>query len=190
MPYTDTELASLALVKLGALPLSSFADQSAEAEIAKRIYPLVRDGLLSAHPWGFTLARLELQPSEPQQIDDGRSRFEVPADMIRSASAGVGSADVGIPFTIEGAYIVAASPTVTLKYHRRAPESLFPSHFASALTARLAAEFCFPITESTSRAEALFRLAEAELSLAKLVDSQQKSPQRIEDFSLIRARFA
>lgn len=190
MSYSDIELSSLALVKLGAFPLTSFSDPSTEAEIALRLYPVVRDGLLSAHPWGFTLARIQLEPGNPDQTSDGRYRFEIPADMIRAVSAGVGSADVGLAYTIEGGQIQATAQVVTLKYHRRAPESLFPAHFVSALTARLAAEFCLPITESSSRAEALFQLAEAELSLAKLVDSQQKTPQRIEDFSLIRARFA
>jgi hypothetical protein len=56
--------------------------------------------------------------------------------------------------------------------------------------ARLAAEFCLPLTENSSRAERLARLAEDELRLARLVDSQQDTPPRVEDFSLIRARFA
>lgn len=190
MPYTDVELASTALVKLGALPLTSFADSTVEADIARRLYPMARDGLLSAHPWGFTIARVRLVPADPHEAGDGRFRFEIPGDMIRSASAGIGSSDVGLSFAIEGAQVLASSPSVTLKYHRRAPETVFPAHFVSALTARLAAELCFPITESNSRAETLSQLADAELSLAKLIDSQQKTPQRLEDFSLIRARFA
>jgi hypothetical protein len=34
----------------------------------------------------------------------------------------------------------------------------------------------------------LFRLAEAELKLARLIDSQQGTPQRVDDFTLIEAR--
>jgi hypothetical protein len=58
------------------------------------------------------------------------------------------------------------------------------------LVARLAAEFCLPLTENSSRAERLSRLADAELKVAKLVDSQQDTPPRVEDFTLIQARLA
>jgi hypothetical protein len=57
-----------------------------------------------------------------------------------------------------------------------------------ALVARLAAEFCIPLTENSSRAEVLFRLAESELRLARLIDSQQDTPKAIEDFTLTGAR--
>jgi hypothetical protein len=34
------------------------------------------------------------------------------------------------------------------------------------------------------------RLAASELKLAKLIDSQQSTPQRVEDFTLLQARLA
>jgi hypothetical protein len=52
---------------------------------------------------------------------------------------------------------------VTLTYVFRAEEAAFPAFFAAALVARLAAEFCLPLTESASRAEMLHRLAEGEM---------------------------
>ena len=64
----------------------------------------------------------------------------------------------------------------------------FPPFFAQALVARLAAEFCLPLTESASRSEVLFRLAEAELRQARLVDSQQDTPRAIEGFPLVDVR--
>jgi hypothetical protein len=56
--------------------------------------------------------------------------------------------------------------------------------------ARLAAEFCLPLTENSTRTERLARIAEDELRLARLVDSQQHTPGRVEDFTLIEARLA
>jgi hypothetical protein len=66
----------------------------------------------------------------------------------------------------------------------------FPAFFVSALVARLAAEFCLPLTENSNRAERLARLADDELRLARLVDSQQSTPGKVEDFTLIEARLA
>jgi len=70
----------------------------------------------------------------------------------------------------------------------RPDESAFPPFFASALVARLAAEFCIPLTENSSRAEMLFRLAEAELRVARQSDSQQASARVLEGFPLISVR--
>lgn len=53
----------------------------------------------------------------------------------------------------------------------------YPLYFQQALTARLVAEICLPITESSSRSEVLHRVAAAELRLAKLVHSQQCRPE-------------
>ena len=65
---------------------------------------------------------------------------------------------------------------------------MIPPFFDQALIARLAAEFCIPLTESSSRAELLFKLAEQELRAARATDSQQTTTSRFEDFSLIDVR--
>jgi hypothetical protein len=54
--------------------------------------------------------------------------------------------------------------------------------------ARLSAEFCIPLTESTTRAQMLFGQAEAELRQARRADSQQATPRAIQGFPLIQAR--
>ena len=87
-----------------------------------------------------------------------------------------------------GRQLRADAESLILTYVSRAYEGDFPSYFDHALVSRLAAEFCVPLTEGSSRAADLFRLAEAELRTARLVDSQQATPQRVDDFTLIEAR--
>jgi hypothetical protein len=82
----------------------------------------------------------------------------------------------------------ANSDSVLLTYIFRPEEEEFPPYFDAALIARLSAEFCIPVTENTSRAEAMFRLADGEFQRARQIDAQQDSPNRIEDFSLIDVR--
>lgn len=67
-------------------------------------------------------------------------------------------------------------------------ENNFPPFFCDALVAKLAAEFCLPLTESTTRAEFLEKVAEDELNRARLIDSQQATPRKFEDFTLVEAR--
>ena len=70
----------------------------------------------------------------------------------------------------------------------RPAEIDFPPFFDQALITRLAAEFCIPLTESTSRSEVLFRLADQEFQRAKTIDAQQETPGSIEDYSLVEVR--
>jgi hypothetical protein len=77
---------------------------------------------------------------------------------------------------------------VVLAYVFRPDEAAFPPFFAAALATRLAAEFCIPLTEATSRAQLLFSQAEAELRAARHADSAQATPRAMRDFPLIAVR--
>ena len=80
------------------------------------------------------------------------------------------------------------APDVVLTYIYRPAEEEFPPYFDQALIARLAAEFTIPVTESTSRAETLFRLAEREYERARQIDAQQDTPSALSRFPLTDVR--
>jgi hypothetical protein len=188
MAYSDVDLCSQALVRLGAAPIGSFADGSAEATVAFRLYGLVRDGLISAHPWSFSIAQAALSDPAAAGSADFAWRHMLPADCLRVISAGSQHRGRGAEYRVQGTALFTDERLVTLTYQRRTPESDYPAFFAAALVARLAAEFCLPVTESASRTEVLRRAADLELRQARLVDSQQSTPRRFEDFTLIEAR--
>lgn len=190
MPHTDVSLCATALVKLGARPIASFAETTAEAETAARLYPVVRDATLMAHPWSFTLAQASLERDPTPPAGDFAFSFRLPTDLLRTISAGQGGTGRGLVYRVFGDRLHTDSDGVLLTYQRRPAEAEFPAYFVPVLIARLAAELCLPLTENAARAEVLTRLASSELKLAKLIDSQQATPQRVEDFTLIRARLA
>lgn len=186
--YTDVSICAKALVKLGASPIASFDDPTVEAQVARELYAPVRDALLASYPWSFTVAQTELVRDDTATPGDFAYAYHLPADMLRTISAGVGGRGRGLVFRIRGDRLVTDAAEVTLTYQRRVPESLFTAPFVSALVARLAAEFAIPLTENSARAESLQRLANEEIRLARLLDAQQATPMRVEDFTLIRAR--
>jgi hypothetical protein len=170
--------------------ISSFEDGSAEARVASRLYPLTRDALLSTHPWSFAtrqavLARVTIAPTT-----NFAYAYQLPNDYLRAVSAGSAGRGSGLVFQIVNRQLHTDAEAPALTYIFRPSEGDFRAYFSAALVARLAAEFCLPLTENSSRAERLVRLADAELKVAKLVDSQQDTPPRVEDFTLIRARLA
>ncbi|MDB5371016.1 MAG: hypothetical protein JWP20_2574 [Roseomonas sp.] len=188
MALSALVLCSRALLKIGAQPVASFDEGTAEAEVAVNLYPSVRDALLSAHPWSFASGQMEL----PRLLDtphaDYRYAYQLPADFLRALSAGAGGSGRGLNYRLHERRLHTDADRVTLTYLFQPSESEFPPFFASALVTRLAAEFCIPLTESTSRAELLHRLAENEFRSARLTDSQQDTVRALEDFPLITAR--
>ena len=188
MALNDVALASRALIRLGAAPITSFNDGSAESEIAGALFGPVRDALLSAYGWSFATGQQVLNLLETSPLADYNHAFGLPDDFLRAMSAGTGGKGRGLNYRIARNALHTDASDVLLTYIFRPEEEEFPPYFDSALIARLSAEFCIPVTENTSRAEALFKMAEVEFERARQIDAQQDTPGRIEDFSLINAR--
>lgn len=183
---SDLDLCNAALIKLGALPIAGFDDADAAAAVCQTLYPLVVDATLTSRPWSFTLKRATLSPIDGKPLADFGRRFALPVDFLRALY--VDDRGSSPRYAILGGELEADSASVVLTYQFRAPEAAFPPAFRAGLVTRLAAELCLPLTESTSRAEALDRLAERDLERAWTIDRGQETPPVIGDDTLIRAR--
>ncbi len=188
MALTAIGLCNRALIKIGATALGGFDDGTAEAETANALYEPTRDALLSAHPWSFAARQASLARLTDIPAADYDHAFQLPADFLRALSAGGPGSGRGLDYRISGTRLETGSDAVVLSYVCRAPEEDFPPFFIQTLIARLAAEFCLPLTESTSRATTLYQLAEQEFRRARLIDNQQNTRIGFESFSLIEAR--
>lgn len=188
MPLSALALSSRALLKIGAQPVTSLDEGTAEAEVAANLYPVIRDALLSLHPWSFATGQASLPRLSATPTGDFQHAFQLPPGFLRALSAGPPGSGRGLAYRILENRLHADAPQVVLTYIFRPDESAFPPFFDAALVARLAAEFCLPLTENASRAEMLYRLAEQELRAARQADSQQATVRAIEDFPLIAAR--
>ncbi len=188
MALNDLGLCSRALIRLGAAPITSFDDGTAESEIAGALYGPARDALLSAYPWSFATGQMVLTQLVDPPVADYQNAFQLPVDYLRAISAGGSGRGRGVHYRIARGALHSNFETVTLTYVFRPEAEEFPPFFDAALIARLAAEFCIPITENTSRADSLFRIAENEYAKARQIDAQQDSPNRIEDFTLVDVR--
>lgn len=190
MSLSPVQLCARALVKLGCAPIVAFDESAAEAEVARHLYAPVRDALLSQHPWSFATAQAALPRLAAPPVADHAHAFQLPPDFLRALSAGTPLRARGLVYRIVADRLHADAEQVMLTYIFRPAEGGWPAWFDWLLIARLAAEFCLPLTESTARAAALAEMAEQELRRAKLVDSQQASVAAVEDFTLIGARGA
>jgi hypothetical protein len=189
MSLTAVELCARAHLKFGANRIGSFVETTLEAEIAANLYPTVRDALLSAHPWNFATSQQRLVQSAIAPIADYEHAFDLPADCIRVLSAGTDDRGQGLTYKILQRRLLTDADDIVLTYIMRPLETDFPPFFDCTLIAHLAAEFCIPLTDSTSRWEALQKAADHELRRARLIDAQEETPPRFADFTLTSERF-
>lgn len=189
MALSSIALCSRALLKLGAGSIASFDEGTAEAEVAANLFGHVRDAILSAHPWSFACAQASLARLSAEPVADFAYAYQLPADFLRALSVGSGGRGRGADYRIAERRLHTNLSGIVLTYVFRPAEEEFPPFFDQALIARLSAEFCIPLTESTTRAETLNKLAEIEFGRAKTIDAQQDTPGQIEDFTLVDVRW-
>ncbi|PZO81543.1 MAG: hypothetical protein DI626_10755 [Micavibrio aeruginosavorus] len=188
MALNDVALCSRALIRIGAAPIASFADGTAESEIAGALFAPVRDAMLSSYPWSFAYGQAALAKLSQSPLADYQNAFQLPNDFLRAISAGQAGRGRGLTYRIARGALHTNADDVVLSYIFRPEEEEFPPYFDMAMISRLAAEFCIPVTENTSRADALYRMAENEFARARQIDAQQDTPGRIENFSLTDVR--
>jgi len=188
MALNDIALCARALIKIGANPITSFNDGTAESEIAGALYPSAKDSLLSAYPWTFASGQVVLNQVLDSPLADYSYAFELPTDFLRAISVGNGNKGRGVSYRIMQGQVHCNVKDIVLTYIYRVEEEEFPPFFDMALISRLSAEFSIPVTESTSRAQALYDFADKEFQKARQIDAQQDSPNRIENYPLIDVR--
>lgn len=188
MVRSAIDICSMALIKIGANSISSFDEGTFESQVAASLYSTVRDAILSAHPWNFALAQKMLPKLAADPIADFSYAYQLPPDCLHVISAGIDGRGRGLSYRILERNLHSNADEVVLTYIFRPHEANFPPFFDIALIARLASEFCIPLTDSTARWESLYKLAEHELKRAKLIDAREDATQRFDGFSLTQVR--
>lgn len=185
------QLCAQAMLDLGAEPIQSFADGTAEAIVAAARYPTVRDGVLSSYPWTFATAQVDLSPLAEVPVADFDYAFQIPSDCLHVISIGDKSMDYGRGewYRVRERRIHCNSDSVTITGIFRVDETNWPAWFDAMMVQQLSAAFCLPLTENSSRAEILTKRANAVLATARSRDAQQQTPTTIVAFPLLSARW-
>ena len=171
--FTKIDLCSMALLKIGEKPIQSLREDSVSAQLARTLFDPVVDTLLSGFPWGFATQTLTLN----KNLDGD---FIIPANVLRI---------IKTTGQINGNKIILdADTTDIIAIVRIEPES-FPNYFATLVAAKLAIEFCIPLTGDTNMFKMMTALYESEYQSAKFIDSNTSNQSNIDSFSLINSRF-
>jgi len=185
---SETEIASNALTKLGAEPITSIDDDNQRARLCKKYYPNTRDAIIRVYPWKCATTRATLALDVDTPIgDDWAYQFQLPVLPYCLRVLQVNTGDT--PYNIEGRFLLCDETSVYIKYLFRMTEpGSFDSLLSEAIECRLAAELAYPVTGSPNLIEAMWKLYEAKLREARTMDGMEAPLEIWESKSLVWER--
>jgi hypothetical protein len=200
---TDITICSDALVLLGAQPITSLTDGSDPADVCNRLYPDLKNHLLTVYPWSWSLKKVQLSKNATDPVNEWDNAFDLPNDIIGSVIAVFDSSSSGIRprrygWEIYGTQLFTNLDTIYIDYQATVVEASMPEYFIRFLRVALAAEIAIPITDQATksdyfRAQAYGSPGESGrgglLREAMNIDGRGQGTQIVEDYSLIQARY-
>mgnify|MGYP001794729713 CR=1 FL=1 len=177
-----------ALLMIGAETINSLTDTSPRARQCANLYPMVRDYVLSTHPWHCCIKRVVLNPDTTAPLFDWLAQFSVPADFLRILS--VGEAGAEDPYQIENRKILCDAGQVKLRYvFQNTDEASWTPILVSAVTQAMRQALVYSVTSSASLEQLVAQAIEPILKRARAIDSTDQPAETLGDFRTLNARF-
>jgi hypothetical protein len=174
------DIASRALVLIGAEPITSFDDSSTEGLVATNMYEDTVRAMLSTARWRFATEQSTLA----QLSDAPTGRFDIahqlPSDLL--VLHGITVNDNLIDFTVYGDKVFSnstSSDTLIADFTFRADEINFPSYFSLALQYSLASIFATSIARDDGLMQIMETKANLLMAKARNIDAQQQTTRRL-----------
>lgn len=188
MADTRYDLASRALVRVGAKPIVDFDDGSSEAVAVSREYEGVVRDCLSKHPWRFASRQALLNRVAEAPVGRWAAAWEVPADCI--AVSTVTLRGQPIAYDRYGDKLVTDDADgLVVDYLFRPDETAWPPYFAELVVQELAAALAMGLARDPDLGQALKRQAQADQwPRARSRDSQAQTSRRIAPSRLVAVR--
>jgi hypothetical protein len=183
----DVDIANEALVLIGDQPILTIDDTSDRGKACKKLYPGMRDALLRAHPWRFSLKRVVLSKLVDVPAFGFAAQYQLPVDFLRQWDL-IFDAD-NMPWTIEGGKVLTDSSTCKLLYASRVEDvGIFDTMFTRVLSRQLAAELAISIKGNQQLSQYLTQLAMSILGEAIATDSMEQTPRQLisDDLTVLR----
>jgi len=182
MSVTIFDFCTRAAISLGGQSISSFDDDSREAEVFSNIWQPELRTCLALGNWNFASRDFDCSryPDAPEDKNYDY-QFTLPADYLRNRfamDANGSRLGPGI-WTVQGNRVLSKTETLRLKYVRRYDEAdlyLLPDWFGDLFTAKLAYRAAEPLTGKTSIRESARVEFEQCLIRARRADSQDQGP--------------
>lgn len=174
---TEVSICSNALRRLGDDPITSLTEDSERARLCNAFYEDARDACLRSHPWNFAITRTTLTQLSSTPAYGFDYQFALPTDPYCLRVLQMEFQDYIFKIenlATEGRVLLSNEDTAKILYIARITDTaLFDSMFVDTLTAKLAANLAYPITNSVTLQTQMEKLYEIKLSEARSIDGQE-----------------
>ena len=190
MATSVIEICNNALLDLGEDAIMSLGDESKAAGLCNHRWPAVRDAVLRAHPWNCAMAQAELAAATTAPLWKWEFKYNLPPDFLRVVTVvGVDGQEVD-DWEIQGGIILCnADAPIFISYVRRETDpKKYDALLDEALAARMAATLAYPLSGSTSLAQAYWDVYTQKLSEARGVDAREGVPESVTPTSWLGAK--
>ena len=174
----DVNIANQALGRIGAEQITTFADDSVQAEQALLHYEQTRDALLRSFFWRFASARVELTENSSEPDFGWEKQYDLPDDFARLIGV---FEDNSTPlnltlqsFQIEGDLILINDDECRIYYVKKeADPTKFDSLFIETFVLTLAMKLVMPLAMSPALRTELSRELGSVMARVRTVDRQE-----------------
>lgn len=199
---TDISICSDALILLGASIISSFSEGTPAATACSRLYPDLRDTVISRYPWSWSMKKVKLARLATAPLNEWKYAYQLPGSILTGVQAifdsGSDSArPINSGWEIYEDQVFTNLETVYIDYQQTVSEADMPPYFVRLLRTAMAAELSIVITDQASKAD-FFRSQAFGSPMengrgglfreAVNIDSRGNPNKVIDDFSLIQVR--
>jgi hypothetical protein len=182
---TDLEICNNALVLLGNNPLADLTDTTKKAvKIVTQFYTQAIEEVIRAYSWNCATTRDTLTVDDDAPEFEWDYRFALPSDCLRVLMV----YDKETKFKIENGYILTNDSSGKVQYLKLISVADMDALCRAALSARLASMIAFPLTNSVSVAEAMWKLYQERLDEARTVDASEGSSEQMLNDDWLNAR--
>jgi|TARA_E500000318_G_scaffold108160_1_gene118496 hypothetical protein len=192
MAVTKVDIASRALIMMGAQPISSFSDDSTEALVVNNIYEEIVESSLTRHRWRFATGQKQLSLLADAPVGRYTYAYQMPTNPLVLKISAITVNDYSIPYDRyeDKIYVndYGSQSTVIMDYIFRQDESQFPPYFRLALEFQLASVFAGSIARDSGMIREFGDRAERQYLIAKNTDSQETTTNKLDTHRYLNLR--
>lgn len=183
---SDIQICNSALRQVGGSPITSFLDNTEEAEYCAEFYPELRDYMLADYRWTFARSRVALAKLLEVPPFGYSTKFQLPPDFLALLEV----VPSGMDYSIEGRELLCDEGDVSILYIKRIEDtSLFSEHFKQALILGLVHRLRYAITKQLAKTREDFEIFQGALEYAKSQDSQLDIGSSLKSNTLLSVRY-
>jgi len=173
---SEVDICNAGLIKLGnENVISALGEDGREGETCGLMYPLLRDYLLSIHPWNFAMGRKQLSQDAVSPPFQYNNQFLLPGDYLRALSL----FESIEKWAVEDDKLLTNASPANLVYIKRVTDTgKFSAHFTEALSSLMSARMHFTIVGKNPTQVFLVEV-ERTIKESKRRDSQEGTPETI-----------